>query len=71
MAKILNVKIEYFFDQEDQRALRAAIPRGVLSQKETLRLIRAFYKIKDIHKRNIIFSLIEALAKEPTQKPKA
>jgi transcriptional regulator with XRE-family HTH domain len=71
IARILNVKVEYFFDHEDEDKTEKEFPGGLLSKKETLRLIRAFYKIKDMKQRDSIIGMIEAFSKEPINRLKA
>ncbi len=70
-AKILNVPVPYFFDNEPAdaashaRRLRddgKAVPADMLNSRESLKLIRAYYGLPSPALRKIVFGLIEALA---------
>ncbi len=70
-AKILNVPVPYFFDNvpvdaaSHARRLRdddKAVPADMLTSRETLKLIQAYYGLPNPALREIVFRLIEALA---------
>ena len=70
-AKILNVPPSYFFENmptdptSDANSLRddpEAVPADMFTSRETLKLIRAYYGISDPATREIVGTLIEALA---------
>ncbi len=70
-AKILNVPVSYFFENvpvdsaSHARRLRdddKAVPADMLTSRESLKLIRAYYGISDPALREIVGTLIEALA---------
>ena len=72
LSKILNVPVSYFFENvpadaaSHARRLRRddskAVPADMLTSRETLSLIRAYYGISNPALREIVFRLIEALA---------
>lgn len=76
LAGALNVPTSYFFDGLQQMAANAAfsapandrdfIPADVLSQKETLDLIRAYYKLGERPRRRLL-ALAQALQDEAMQ----
>ena len=70
-SKILNVPASYFFDDvpmdptAEAHSLRddsEVVPADILTSRETLKLIRAYYGISDPATREIVGTLIEALA---------
>ncbi len=71
LSKILNVPTSYFLDNvsadpaSHARRLRdggKAVPADMLTSRESLKLIRAYYGLPNPGFRKIVFSLIEALA---------
>ncbi len=71
LAKIFNVPVSYFFENvpvdaaSHARRLRddgKAVPADMLTSRESLKLIRAYYGIPNPALRKIVFGLIEALA---------
>ena len=71
ISKILNVPVPYFFDNvpvdaaSHARRLRddgKAVPADMLTSRESLKLIQAYYGISNPALRKIVFGLIEALA---------
>lgn len=76
LAGALNVPTSYFFDGLQQMAVTAAvsapandrdfIPADVLSQKETLDLIRAYYRLGERPRRRLL-ALAQALQDEAMQ----
>ncbi len=70
-AEILNVPVSYFFENvpadaaSHARRLRdngKAVPADMLTSRESLKLIRAYYGLPNPALRKIVFGLIEALA---------
>ncbi len=70
-AKTLNVPVSYFFDNvpvdaaSHARRLRddgKAVPSDMLTSRESLKLIRAYYGLPNPALRKIVFGLIKALA---------
>jgi transcriptional regulator with XRE-family HTH domain len=70
-AKILNVPMSYFFENVPVDATSharrlsddgKAVPADMLTSRESLKLIRAYYGISNPALRKIVFGLIEALA---------
>ncbi len=70
-AKILNVPASYFFDNVPVDAAAhahhlsddgKAVPADMLTSRESLKLIQAYYGISNPALRKIVFGLIEALA---------
>ena len=64
LAQVLDVHVPFFFDgmAEDQAGLT---PSGsdLLHERETLRFVRAYYRITDPKARRSLFELVKALAK--------
>jgi len=76
LAKVLDVPVSYFFDEMPSSALsgrpmpgrkgfgEAGTPSGQdkdpLIKRETLELVRAYYKIRDGRVRNCIFEMVKA-----------
>ncbi|RMF71635.1 MAG: XRE family transcriptional regulator [Alphaproteobacteria bacterium] len=73
IAKILNVPVSYFYEElpEDvesaNRGLSDIAPEPFevdqLNKRETLELVRAYYRVRDARVRKRIFELIKAIAK--------
>lgn len=77
-AKLLDVPVAYFFDdvrternavhpsygfaEREQAPLEGAMPTGVLQNRETLELVRAYYKITDPKTRRKVYELIKSMA---------
>ena len=77
-AAVLDVPVTYFFDELPAGAVHARIPTGsadavgavharpeldMLSQRETLRLVRAYYEVRPDALRRQLFDLIMGLAR--------
>ena len=67
LSRALNVSVQYFFDGMEGEDLLAAndadrMDGDILSQKETLELVRAYYRIKDPAVRKKLFDLTKSLA---------
>ena len=59
LAKALNVSVQYFFDGIEQDDLLAAndadtMDGDILSQKETLELVRAYYRLGERPRRRLL-----------------
>ncbi|GIX18131.1 MAG: hypothetical protein KatS3mg119_2317 [Rhodothalassiaceae bacterium] len=73
IAKILNVPVSYFYEElpdeveASNRGLSDIAPEPFevdqLNKRETLELVRAYYRVKDARVRKRIFELIKAIAK--------
>ena len=69
-ARILNVPVSYFFEELNKKASEVgfaegdndSVDSGTLSSKETLSLVRAYYRISDPNVRKKVLSLIKALS---------
>jgi len=80
ISKILDVPVEYFFDELPKeiaslppRSALAGLAEGAepvrndpLAKRETLELVRAYYKIGDPRVRKRLFELTKALGKSAT-----
>lgn len=74
-SRILNVDVGYFFDDiEDASAVQSGFAEGAqnfsekLDNKETIALIRAYYRISDPAVRKKVFGLIKAMSPEENAK---
>ncbi len=68
LTQILDVPVSYFFEKLSEHEPRAARKgkdrdRDPLSKRETLELVRAYYRITDPNVRKRIYELVKALAK--------
>jgi transcriptional regulator with XRE-family HTH domain len=68
MSRVLDVPVSYFFEELDGTPAAAAHDLGELdsdpmTKRETLELVRAYYKIADPTVRRRIFELTKALAR--------
>ena len=74
LSKVLDVPVSYFFDELPAEIPGAEIPtltdvniasfeKDPLVKRETLELVRAYYKINDANLRKRVFGLVKALAK--------
>jgi transcriptional regulator with XRE-family HTH domain len=76
LSRILDVPISFFFEQMDEP--EAGSPQGIaigltagadefnhdpMAKRETLELVRAYYKIKDPKARQRVFELVKVLGK--------
>jgi transcriptional regulator with XRE-family HTH domain len=74
LARVLDVSIEYFFDELSPEAGASSPPKGrgkakepprdkpdPLVRRETLELVRAYYKIEDANVRKRVYELIKGL----------
>ena len=57
-SKILGVKIDFFYSGLEHEETQTEIPENVLTDKETLNLIRAYYAVRDKLKRRKLMSMI-------------
>ena len=72
LASVLNVPVSFFFEGVEVRISRAeagvsegeqeAFESDQLSQRETLELVRAYYRISDPSVRKKIFDLVKAVS---------
>ena len=71
MSKVLDVSISFFFDDmppevSGERTGPVDVPAaelGAMAKRETLELVRAYYRIKNDKVRKRVFELAKALAK--------
>src|SRR5579884_3587969 len=76
-SKILSVPVSYFFEDMDKAAPAPSHQGGgvaeapapayeheKMSSRETLEMMRAYYRIQDTHIRKRLFDLIKALAED-------
>lgn len=73
LSQILDVPVSFFFDDMPAEVTGKAVGMseggkqsfevGQLSRRETLELVRAYYKIKDPLVRKKLFEMVKALAK--------
>lgn len=70
-ARILDIPVSYFFEEmtdelrgadADDRDVEVATDDDPLSERETLELVRAYYRIKDKAKRDALFQMINTMA---------
>ncbi|MDA9009495.1 transcriptional regulator, partial [Alphaproteobacteria bacterium] len=77
IGEILDVPISYFFEEaaqysissgnntpEQKAALQAGIGQDPFTKRETLELVRAYYKINDPAIRRRLYALVKTLAAE-------
>lgn len=74
LSRILDVKVEYFFEELEPETVRAQVAAGGLpddvepyeadpmTKRETLELVRAYYKITDPKVRKRLFEMAKAFA---------
>jgi hypothetical protein len=75
MSRVLDVPVQFFFDEmptepasSDYRPMsgEAEIPeQDPMAKRETLELVRAYYRIPDAQVRRRLFELAKALATNP------
>ena len=79
MSRVLDVPVQFFFDEmrtepesSDYKPMSGEVEthpqapeRDPLSRRETLELVRAYYRIPDAQVRRRLFELAKALAAEP------
>lgn len=79
MSKVLNVGLSYFFEEMSEETLSnsprkrhnndsspdQALQPGLLSKEESLKLLKAYYKLSDDIRRDL-YNLIINLSKHPT-----
>lgn len=80
LGKVLNVPIAFFFDDmpenvesrfEGMSEAHEPFEDDPLHKRETLELVRAYYRISDANARKRLFELIKALADRPKpERPK-
>jgi len=71
LAQVLDVQVQYFYDEmegEDGsgnslRESQAGLDFEPMSKRETLELVRAYYKITDKSVRSRLFELVKALGR--------
>ncbi len=75
-SKILDVSIDYFYEglpdnsdntdsttEPEQKALnKNGLPEDLLSQKETIHLLRAYYSVDSESKRKVILKLVKSMS---------
>ena len=75
LSRVLDCPVAFFFEEMDQQTASAS-PRNLsvetpdlepregdqMTKRETLELVRAYYKIKDYHVRRRIYELAKSLA---------
>jgi transcriptional regulator with XRE-family HTH domain len=73
-AKVLDVPVSFFFDAMPKEATKPAAkhvapPKGKdeLTKRETLELVRAYYKITDPAVRKAISDMVRSMAKSDTK----
>ncbi len=62
LSRVLDVPVSYFFEGLDERA-GASSSNDILSKRETLQLVRAYYRITDPEIRKRMIELVKATAK--------
>ncbi len=75
ISQILDVPVSFFFDDMPSEVTgkaagmsesgKQSFEVGQLSRRETLELVRAYYKIKDPLVRKKLFEMVKALGKSP------
>ncbi len=71
-SKLLSVPVSYFFDEMEKTSVGAtgvaedapAFEHDRMSSRETLEMMRAYYRIEDAHVRKRVFELIKTLAED-------
>jgi transcriptional regulator with XRE-family HTH domain len=67
MSRVLEVPVSYFFEELEggprSVAADSELDADPMTKRETLELVRAYYKIHDPHVRRRIFDLTKALAR--------
>jgi len=74
-SKILSVPVSYFFEEMDKATSGGVAASGVaedapafehekMASRETLEMMRAYYRISDLQVRKKIFELVKALAED-------
>ncbi len=82
-SKILGVPVDYFFDEMDKLMEAQSVAMGmsdnnqekfeteenddVMQRKETIKLVRAYYSIKDKNARQDIYKLMKTLSKSDNE----
>ncbi len=62
LCHVLDVPIEYFFEELEDNTSRRS-PEDVEAKTETMKLVRAYYHIRDPKVRKAVFALTKAMAK--------
>ncbi len=62
LSRILDVPISYFFEEMDMDNPATDTPSDPMTKRETLELVRAYYRIKDPAIRKSIVNLTRAMA---------
>ena len=62
LSHILDVPVEYFFEGLEKKASGRS-PNDVMAKRETLKLVRAYYRISDPKVRKALHALTKAMAK--------
>ncbi len=60
LSKILDVPVSFFFDELDDE--RTWSPVDILPKRETLELVRAYYRIRDPSARKRLYDMTQAMA---------
>ncbi len=73
LARVLDVPVSYFFSEMDEAALPGSTPvaraeatalsHGLMEERETLELVRAYYHIGDPRVRKRLFDLVKSVSK--------
>ncbi len=74
LSRVLDVRLEYFFDEMPAAVAASSLPQGrrkakeppcydldPLAKRETLELVRAYYKISNPQARKRLFEVVKAL----------
>ena len=61
LSQILDVPVLFFFDEIDDEA-GVWSPNDILLKRETLELVRAYYRITDPNARRCVYELTQAMA---------
>ncbi len=64
LCHILDVPVGYFFEELEEGA-PAWSPDDVMLKRETLELVRAYYRIRDPEVRDALHAMFKAMAKAP------
>ncbi len=62
LSQVLDVPVSYFFEGLDEAA-KAWSPDDMLLKRETLELVRAYYRITDTSARKCLREMVKAVAK--------
>ena len=71
LSRVLDVPVSFFFDDmalESDQGARAAVLADPMAKRETLELVRAYYKVSNPAVRKRLFELAKALASSDSEK---